>query len=200
MEVNTNVSDKHAAFSPKDTSRAFVRSVGAYLQCEAANKKTSTNIFIALITSNILPCYVSGVNCGNHKRSVVFVCISEVRRCLWTAATGGSSLHPPDDMGMEPRWNYTDREKSKNSEKTFPTDTLSNINHTWNDTGANPDLRGEWPAINSQSHGTAIKGTWVNIVGLRNNFRTQYLQKMKYEFWTLELYVWVLRILKWPET
>jgi hypothetical protein len=40
--------------------------------------------------------------------------------------------------------------------KTCPSATLSTTNPTWTDPGSNPDLRGERPATNRLSHGTAI--------------------------------------------
>jgi hypothetical protein len=54
------------------------------------------------------------------------------------------------------RWNYIDRGKPKNSErKTCPSATLSTTNPTWIDPSVNPGLRGERPATNDLSHGTA---------------------------------------------
>jgi hypothetical protein len=40
--------------------------------------------------------------------------------------------------------------------KTCPCVTLSATNPTWTDPGSNPGLRGERPANNLQSHGTAL--------------------------------------------
>jgi hypothetical protein len=40
--------------------------------------------------------------------------------------------------------------------KTCPSATLSTTNPTWIDPGANPGLRGERPATNDLSHGTAL--------------------------------------------
>jgi hypothetical protein len=39
--------------------------------------------------------------------------------------------------------------------KTCQSVTLSSTNPTWTDTGLNPDFRGERPATNRLSHGTA---------------------------------------------
>jgi hypothetical protein len=39
--------------------------------------------------------------------------------------------------------------------ENLPSATLSTTNHTWIDPGANPGLRGERPATNRLSHGTA---------------------------------------------
>jgi hypothetical protein len=40
--------------------------------------------------------------------------------------------------------------------ENLPSATLSTTNHTWIDPGANPGLRGERPATNRLSHGTAF--------------------------------------------
>jgi Ca2+/Na+ antiporter len=56
----------------------------------------------------------------------------------------------------ERRWNDTDRGKPKNSGKNLPSATLSTTNPTWIDPGANQGLRGDMPATNDLSHGTAI--------------------------------------------
>jgi hypothetical protein len=40
--------------------------------------------------------------------------------------------------------------------KNLPSATLSTTNPTWIDPGANPGLRGERPASNRLSHGTAF--------------------------------------------
>jgi hypothetical protein len=40
-------------------------------------------------------------------------------------------------------------------EKACPSPTLCTTNPTWIDPGANPELRGERPATNRLSHGTA---------------------------------------------
>jgi hypothetical protein len=39
--------------------------------------------------------------------------------------------------------------------ETCPSATLSTTNPTWTDSGSNPGLRGEKPATNRLSHGTA---------------------------------------------
>jgi hypothetical protein len=39
-----------------------------------------------------------------------------------------------------------------------PSATLSTTNPTWTDPVSNPGLRGERPATNSLSHGTAVTG------------------------------------------
>jgi hypothetical protein len=45
--------------------------------------------------------------------------------------------------------------KPKYSERNLPSATLSTTNPTWIDPGSNPGLRGERPATNRLSHGTA---------------------------------------------
>jgi hypothetical protein len=40
--------------------------------------------------------------------------------------------------------------------ETYPSATLSTKNPTWTDPGWNPGLRGERPATNRLSHGTAL--------------------------------------------
>jgi hypothetical protein len=57
---------------------------------------------------------------------------------------------------MEYRLNETDRGKPKVlGGKSCPSATLSTTNPTWTDPGSNPGLRGERPATNRLSHGTA---------------------------------------------
>ena len=47
------------------------------------------------------------------------------------------------------------REHRRNRGKTCPSATLSATKPTWTDPGSNPGLRGERPATNRLSHGTA---------------------------------------------
>jgi hypothetical protein len=47
------------------------------------------------------------------------------------------------------------REIRRAQRKTCPSATSFTTNSTWIDTGANPGLRGERPATNRLSHGTA---------------------------------------------
>jgi hypothetical protein len=61
---------------------------------------------------------------------------------------------------MEHRWNEIDREKPTTRRKTCPSATLSTTNLTWTDQGSIPGLRGERPATNRLSHGTAITLCW----------------------------------------
>jgi hypothetical protein len=46
--------------------------------------------------------------------------------------------------------------------KTCPSATLSTTNPTWTDRGSNPCLRGERPATNRLSHGTAIIASYYS--------------------------------------
>jgi hypothetical protein len=72
----------------------------------------------------------------------------------------------------ERRWNDTDREKSKYSEKNLPSATLFTTNPTWIDPGQNPGLRGERPATNDLSHVNYIyfEFSCNNILYMRFNF------------------------------
>jgi hypothetical protein len=56
---------------------------------------------------------------------------------------------------MEHQWDESDREEPTTRRKTCPSATLSTKNPTWSDLGSNPGLRGERPATNRLSHGTA---------------------------------------------
>jgi hypothetical protein len=56
---------------------------------------------------------------------------------------------------MEHHWNEIDRGKPTTRRKTCPSATLSITNPTWTDPGSNSGLRGERPATNRLSHGTA---------------------------------------------
>jgi hypothetical protein len=66
---------------------------------------------------------------------------------------------------MESWWNDTDRNKPKNSEKSLSQCHFSATNPTGMETGANPGLRGDSPATNLLSHGTACRMLEL----LRNN-------------------------------
>jgi len=68
----------------------------------------------------------------------------------------------------ERRWNDIDRENRRTRRKTCPSATLSTTNPTWIDPGANPGLRGERPATNRLSHGTAAC-SWLPIKFIRND-------------------------------
>jgi hypothetical protein len=50
--------------------------------------------------------------------------------------------------------------------ENLPSATLSTTNHTWIDPGANPGLRGERPATNRLSHGTARYFTYSSGLNL----------------------------------
>jgi hypothetical protein len=77
------------------------------------------------------------------EKSGVVVHTDGMSLCLWTAATSGPIVHPPDDEYGEPWWNDTDRGKTKNSEKYLSIPVpLSTTIPTW----TNPGLRRERPA------------------------------------------------------
>jgi hypothetical protein len=57
---------------------------------------------------------------------------------------------------MEQQWKEIDRGKPTIRRQTCPSATLSTTNVTWTDPGSNPGLRGERPATNRLSHGTAL--------------------------------------------
>jgi hypothetical protein len=57
---------------------------------------------------------------------------------------------------------YIDRGKPKNSEKSCSSATLSITNPIWIDPGAKPGLRGEKPATNDLSHGTALPADYIS--------------------------------------
>jgi hypothetical protein len=62
-------------------------------------------------------------------------------------------------MNMEQWWNYIFTGETEELGENLPSDTLSTTNPTWIDPGANPGLRGERPATNRLSHGTALLHT-----------------------------------------
>jgi hypothetical protein len=64
---------------------------------------------------------------------------------------------------MEHRWNETDRGKPTTWRKTCPSATLPTTNPTWTDPESNPGLRGERPATNRLSHGTAYTLTYFSV-------------------------------------
>jgi hypothetical protein len=60
----------------------------------------------------------------------------------------------------ERRWSDIDRGNRRTPRKTCPGATFFTINPTWVDLGANPGLRGERPATNRLSHGTAQRAVF----------------------------------------
>jgi hypothetical protein len=48
--------------------------------------------------------------------------------------------------------------------ETCPSATLFTINPTWTDPGSNPGLRGERPATNRLSYGTAFSDPYSSII------------------------------------
>jgi hypothetical protein len=55
----------------------------------------------------------------------------------------------------------TGENRSTRGGKTCPSATLTTTNPTWIDPGSNPGLRGERPATNRPSHGTATPGLFA---------------------------------------
>jgi hypothetical protein len=75
---------------------------------------------------------------------------------LGTSATNCPIVPAPDDRWVwNILWNGNWQGKSKYSEKTCPSATLSTTNPTWPDLGLNPGRRGGKPATNRLSYGTA---------------------------------------------
>ena len=89
--------------------------------------------------------------------------------------------------------------------KTCPSATLSTTNPTWTDPGSNPGLRGERPATNRLSHGTAMSHllmgkTHTDVWGEKAKRLTRtcvapsaysiYSPKiiLKWDFWLIMLY------------
>jgi hypothetical protein len=65
-------------------------------------------------------------------------------------------------MNMEQWWNDIFAGETEELGENLPSATLSTTNPTWIDPGTNPGLRGERPATNRLSHGTALQNT-VNV-------------------------------------
>jgi hypothetical protein len=59
-------------------------------------------------------------------------------------------------MNMEQWWNDIFAGETEVLGENLPSATLFTTNPTWIDPGANPGLRGERPATNRLSHGTAF--------------------------------------------
>jgi hypothetical protein len=75
---------------------------------------------------------------------------------LGTSATNWPIVPAPDDRRWvcSSRWNENWQGKSKYSEKTCPSATLSTKNPTWPDLGSNPDRRCGKPGTNHLTYGT----------------------------------------------
>jgi hypothetical protein len=91
---------------------------------------------------------------------LIVVHVDGVRSCRWTAASNEPIVHPRGiyESG-EPWWNGIDRGKRRSRRKDCPSATLPTTNATQTEPGENPGLRGEQPATNHLSHGTA--SYWV---------------------------------------
>jgi hypothetical protein len=68
-------------------------------------------------------------------------------------------------MNMEQWWNDIFAGETEELGENLPSATLSTTNPTWIDPGANPGLRGERPATNRMSHGTACPMSKLSICG-----------------------------------
>jgi hypothetical protein len=64
-------------------------------------------------------------------------------------------------MNMEQWWNDIFAGETEVLRENLPSATLSTTNPIWIDPGANPGLRGERPATNRLSHGTALGRTYL---------------------------------------
>jgi hypothetical protein len=76
---------------------------------------------------------------------------------VWTVATNGPIVHPPGNTRVwrdMVEWYW--QRKPKNSDKTFPSITLSTTNPTWTDSAMNSCLRDDRPASNHLSHDRAL--------------------------------------------
>jgi hypothetical protein len=73
-------------------------------------------------------------------------------------------MHSPDDMSLESDGGMIlTGENRRTRRKTCPSATLPTTNPTWIFPGANPGLRGDSPATNHLSHGTAICVTYSEL-------------------------------------
>jgi hypothetical protein len=72
-----------------------------------------------------------------------------MRRCLWTAATNGPTIHPPGDIWAwrEVEW-YWHEKTEELWEKILSQCHFVHHKSNMTDPGANPSLRGERPANN----------------------------------------------------
>jgi hypothetical protein len=74
-------------------------------------------------------------------------------------------------MSVERWWNDIDGGKLKYWEKTCTSATFSATNLTWTDLGSNLDLRGERPATDRLSDGTAFR-LKITSTTRKNSVRT----------------------------
>jgi hypothetical protein len=89
------------------------------------------------LSRNLRPSFSSSISC------CCFCCSFRCGRLyLWTGIINGPSVHSPGEMML------IGENKKTTWRKFYPSATLSTINPTWTDRGANPDHRGERPATN----------------------------------------------------
>jgi hypothetical protein len=119
--------------------------------------------FSTVVRSLFLMCFIHKNNLSHEQFFFLKVEVGLVPKpgCLLTLAYCAF----PRWYGFgERRWNdILTGENRRTRRKTCPTATLFTTNHTWVDPGANPGLRGERPAINDLSHGTA-KSSLLHLV------------------------------------
>jgi hypothetical protein len=74
--------------------------------------------------------------------------------------------------------------------KTCPSATLSTTNPTWTDTGSNPGLRGERPAANRLSHGTAKMSVLISSKIMLSSLVPRHIKIKIYTAIILPVFVW----------
>jgi hypothetical protein len=103
-----------------------------------------------------------------------------------------SELHSPTGLlftlqiyeNRESWWNDIDRENRRTRRKSCPSVTSSTTNPTWIDPVANPGLRGERPATNRLSRGTALPSGSEHLWTRRNNREECSMQSGGRRGWT----------------
>jgi hypothetical protein len=78
---------------------------------------------------------------------------------------------------MEQRWNEVTGKNRSTRGKTCSNANLSTTNPTWTDPGSNPGLRGERPATNRLSCGTAYRSIWWRQIQIIKKFSCYFLSR-----------------------